>query len=881
MKHCWILCLLLTDFNAARAQEMVRWSFENSDRAITRLQDRVELMGSDANESAFSDNTPGKFIYDPLTRESRANATSRRFAGSERTSQAVSYRFDPSGLALDAKGLTIEAFIQPHVMARGDAWIAGFTRKSAEASELALQWIELRNSHQTWHGAEVTAPQSQTQRWPVGHYSSSTRLDSRVEAWRHVAVVYDNTRKVATAWVDYHLSQSVPVAAAMHWDGGNFLIGGRPDHWGIEGLIDEVRVTTGVLGPADFLRARDDALEGVSFRSDQQIAPVDAGCLDLKEHFGAVGDGKADDTQAFNTAFAQLTSRVPLAYNTLLIPPGEYLVSDMLYCSRFIDVKGAGPGNTVIRLRDRSPAYQDPLQPRPVLRMSSTSGDPGSHRGVNGSSISIYLDGVTIDTGVDNPGAKGLEYHSNNLGRLENVVIRSGDGRGVVGLDLTHHDVGPALVKQVTVDGFDLGVAIRYQEYSMTFEHLRLRNQRVAGIRNQGNILAVRGLVSENTVPAFISEGPNSMVTLIDSRLSGGAPEASAIISEGGLYLLRLQTTGYGKAVTKRQLIDQNPQQWQEAVIVGPDIGEFAGDQITRGFGTAEGALKMAIEETPEPPARPVSEWVNLANFEHHKVGEDWGPAVQAAIDSGARVIYAPANLPVQFHTPIELRGVVERLVGFGKSWNWSDTVWKASADRQQTDASRWPPPLVTFTDDDPGRTVWIDRLSIQSLAHGSKGTLVLRSSSPDHYRTSAGGGRLFAEDVGGADWHFEHPQAVWVRQWNPESHSAGPCIHSRGASIWALGFKTEYESQKLLAEQDARTEILGAFIYPIGEIPQDRPLFENRDSRMSLVYGTSVYQSNHQVQIRDVRGSHAVEIGPEKLRWAGSRGRMDLFVTE
>ncbi len=93
--------------------------------------------------------------------------------------------------------------------------------------------------------------------------------------------------------------------------------------------------------------------------------------------------------------------------------------------------------------------------------MSSTRGDPDSHKTVNGSSISVYLDGVTIDTGRNNPGAKALEYHANNLGRLENVVLRSGDGAGVLGLDLTHHDVGPSLVKHVTIEGFDTGAAIR------------------------------------------------------------------------------------------------------------------------------------------------------------------------------------------------------------------------------------------------------------------------------------------------------------------------------------------------------------------------------------------------------------------------------------
>ena len=119
------------------------------------------------------------------------------------------------------------------------------------------------------------------------------------------------------------------------------------------------------------------------------------------------------------------------------------------------------------------------------------------------------------------------------------------------------------------------------------------------------------------------------------------------------------------------------------------------------------------------------------------------------------------------------------------------------------------------------------------------------------------------------------------MRQWNPESHAAGPCIHSRGATIWTLGFKTEYESQKLLAEAGAATEILGAFIYPLGQIPADRPIFENRDSRIALVYGTSVYHANHKLHILDVRGSESKTVGNDTLQWAGSRARMDLYTSD
>lgn len=70
--------------------------------------------------------------------------------------------------------------------------------------------------------------------------------------------------------------------------------------------MDEVRVVRGALGPAEFLRARSDSISGVSFVSGQQLAPRDAGCLDVKEHFGAAGDGRTDDTAALNAAFEHL-----------------------------------------------------------------------------------------------------------------------------------------------------------------------------------------------------------------------------------------------------------------------------------------------------------------------------------------------------------------------------------------------------------------------------------------------------------------------------------------------------------------------------------------------------------------------------------------------
>ncbi len=850
------VCFLFVVFAAVADAGNLHLRMEQSERSV---------------KGEFSDEVPGRFVYNPGTRRSLVNTHSLKLiAGS--VSKLEKPEWSPTG------SFTLEAFVKPTVAT--EAAFVKKSRSSLPVGEVGLMLDYFQAHNQFYFRSFISAPGSlHTAKLNVGYYGSSAQYQGeKDQVWRHMAIVYDADLKTKTTYLDYYLSRSEPQLEPLTFDDGPLLLGGGD----LEGFVDEVRYTDRALRPTLFLRVVPTAIDGVSFESAQTIAPGDARCMDVKEHFGAVGDGLTDDTAAFQQAFDALCSRVPLAYHTLLVPPGTYLISQTIQGGRFIDVKGAGPTKTILKLKDG--VFDDLESPLPILRMSSTRQPPGLSTHVNGSSISVYLDGITFDTGRNNPAARGLEFHANNVGRLENVIIRSGDGAGVCGLDLTHHDCGPALIKSVEIIGFDYGIQSRYQEYSMTFERIRLKDQKRAGILNQGNILAIRRLSSQNSVPAIVCEGANTMVTLLDSTLLGGSPSIPgipAIQSDGALYCLRVKTNGYQQAVAGRTLVSQTPAEWQDVSVPGPNLEEYSSREAVIGHGKLTGALKLPIEDTPEPPDVPASEWVNVMAFADRRTGDDWSPVIQAAIDSGARVLYCPANSLGPLETTIILRGRVERVIGYGGSWNWSSRAWKDPGQREQTDSNSAPPPLVIFNDPNPQRTVWLDRLSIQSLHHASPGTLVLRSSSPDRYTTGSPGGRLFAEDIGGADWHFDHPQSVWVRQWNPESHAAGPCIHSRGATIWSLGFKTEYESQKLLAEAGATTEILGAFIYPLGSIPADRPIFENRNSRMSLIYGTSVYQSNHKLHISDSRDGETKRFGNDSLRWAGSRAKMELFTTD
>ncbi len=842
------------------------WRLERDVKSDAKNGVTGDAKRLDGAEFFFVEEVPGEFIYDPLLKVSYPNNFSLNFQSEEGHNDALEIPFDALKAGLAGQSVTLEMFLKPD--GEWDTPVAMKARLDEKACEMGLEARRFEQHRQTYLHAFFTAPGASTEHFRGGHYGSSAQVNASLLDWRHMAIVCDATAKTLTCYIDYYQVKTIPLSGEMNWDDGAFYIGGGPKSSAFKGRIDEVRLTRAALAPTQMLRARHAPLAGVSFASTETVLPRGTGYIDLKESFGAVGDGKTDDTGALQEAFRVLSNRVPLAHHTLYIPPGTYLVSDTLQSSRFLTVQGAGADKTVIKLDNKCLNFTNSEEPRPVWRASSTQGPPGSTPAVNGSSIQVSIHDLTIDTGKKNAGAKALEYHSNNLGRLENVHLLSGDGAGVVGLDLTHKTSGPALIKNVRVTGFDLGVTTAYQEYSMTFEGLTLEGQRVAGIKNNGNILAIRKLTSVNKVPAILSEGGNSMVTLLDSTLNGGAKGVAAIQSDGGLYALRVDTTGYPEAIRKRILVDAKTSDWKSEVVKGPKIDEYIGDQMVTGHGAPKGALKLPIEDTPEVPWGDIhKDWANVQSFESAKAGDDWAPAIQAAIDSGARTVYFPQGR-YEVTTPIHLRGTVERLFGMHSK------IARAKSDNGEQ-------PIVIFDEPEAARVVSIERLEIDSVLHASPATLVLKSSTPARYVNTEGCGKLFMEDIGGTDFHFDHPQHVWVRQWNPESHAEGPCISSKGATIWCLGFKTEYESSKLWAEAGAQTEILGAFIYPIGTIPEDRPIFQNTNSKMSVIYGTSVYQSNHQLHILDTQGENVKRIGNESLKWAGSRARMDLYSSD
>ncbi|MGL5096347.1 MAG: glycosyl hydrolase family 28-related protein, partial [Planctomycetia bacterium] len=497
-------------------------------------------------EAVYSNDVPAPFVYDPLACRTRPNRSSVHLKWNSNETTYFSAPFDPSG---GLKSFTLECFVKLDPDQPENVNAAAKTRRSDEAYEFVVGARRLYNFNQTYYGGFFKPPKQPAVSWTTGSYVTIGHFTAESRGWRHQALVYDAEKKTVSLHLDHWLSASRPAPVDLKWDDGPWCFGGGDWRAPLLGMIDELRISRRALTPAEFLRPVQTELKDVSFASRETVLPRASGYINLKEGFGAFGDGVHDDTSAFKKAFAELPNKVPLDFFTLYIPPGVYLLSDCVQCSRFFAVQGAGKGETILRLAPKSPNFQDAKNPIPVVRASSSLGPLRRDGGVTGSSIGLYIADLTIDVGADNPGAKGIEYHSNNHGSLTEVAIRAGEHSGAVGLDLTHKTNGPALIKNVSIDGFDVGVACMFAEYSLTFEHLTLRNQRTVGVRNDGNILAIRDLRSSNRGPAIVSPGAGGMVTLIDADLSGGAGENAAIVAEGALYARNVTVAGYGDSI--------------------------------------------------------------------------------------------------------------------------------------------------------------------------------------------------------------------------------------------------------------------------------------------------------------------------------------------
>jgi hypothetical protein len=613
------------------------------------------------------------------------------------------------------------------------------------------------------------------------------------------------------------------------------------------------------------------------------VFPADAGLVNVHD-YGAKGDGSTDDTAAIRRAIRENVGKA----RTLYFPAGTYLVSGALEWrdgngawQPWLSLQGQGRDLTTIKLANGSAEFGNSSNPQGVIvtgsgdfrNRPSSGGRDHQGKGEGAEAFKGHIFDLTVDTGRNNPGAMGIDFLANNSGSVVNVTIRSGDGRGSAGLSMTRRWPGPALVENVRVEGFDYGVKTSHTEYGLTFEHLVLVGQWVAAIHNDENVLSIRKLTSDNKVPVIQNVSSLGLVVLLDGDLRGGSANLSAVENHGQLYLRNVVATGYKSVVSGRD---------------GKTMSEFATSNVSP---EPYSSLGLPVEETPDPGWADLSDWANVTDSKYAGGADpfdfaDDTAAIQTALDSGRSTIYFPSAglqglgryyVGDTLHVPAS----VERIIGF-------DSFIAPIANNRFQDSSR-PRALVRIEGGSSNQVVVMERFRFGRHSDETPGVVWIEQASPrtlvvkhtilgggDHlgYRGLPNSGALFIEDLCCSNLQLNNSGGVWARQLNIERN--GTMIRNQGSRLWILGIKTERPSTVIETTNGGQTELLGGLLYPVQQVPADRPAFISDNADHSLIYAVSAYNQanrNYGVQIEEIddQGTNRIMTDDVPMRKLGS----------
>lgn len=557
------------------------------------------------------------------------------------------------------------------------------------------------------------------------------------------------------------------------------------------------------LGRVRFLKVESTTPSPIDF---EHFFPADSGIVDVTQPpYSAAGDGVTDDTLALQKAFDDFqASRRPIYF-----PPGTYLVSHSLrFKPGFFfgdnNVWGAGAEQTTIKLADR--VFTDPENPQPVISFGFHGSEDG---GLSADWFNNNIRGFTIDIG-QNPGAIGLQFYSNNAGAARDLVIRAPQAAGVIGLDLGYKDQnGPLLVKDVVIEGFDVGVSAGNSVNSQTLSHLTLRDQRSAALRNSGQCLTVERFHAIGPSPLIQSEW--GYLTLVDVELKAtGSIDGPAVRSSEYLCVVDLSTRGFTHAIESTYP--------ETRLVADPQVKEFF-SHTTVGDSSAQTDLPTR-RDTLEMADIDWSKAVNVRNFREITDLDD-SAAFQRAIDSGAETIYLPTHGGYGIAETVVIRGKVRHIIGFQAQL----TTLLADNVNFLIDESFTGPLLIQ------------DLIELGKVENRSPAPIALRNIQGID-AVLAGTGEVEFENVVGT-LRVSSQQHVIARQFNSEP--LGTKVINNGGEVIIVGLKTERGGTLVETLSGGRSTIFGGLCYTTNEGGL-APMFVNQDSSVWAAIGEVCY---------------------------------------
>lgn len=549
--------------------------------------------------------------------------------------------------------------------------------------------------------------------------------------------------------------------------------------------------------------------------------------------YGAIGDGIKDDTTAIQTALSDGTS------NVVYFPEGEYLITEPLkYPYKRIMIVGDGSEKSVIRLKDDAQAFR--YSTEYVL-----SPEVESANIYDAFKTAFYHIGINVG---NNDNAYGIKFLSNNQGGMRDVKIESmSENSSGIGIGMDLNWPGPSLLQDIDISGFDIGIKVACNQYSITLDSIKISNCNY-GITNTSNALAINNYTSYNVSQPLYQYDTNGMTVIANSEFEGNFSGNSAIqIDKGYITAKDVSQSGYSRII-------------YDALGKGAD-GEYAElyfrDSAPYMLFECDGKVpKLSFPEYSinYPPAQ---EWANaiVDGGVNTLDKNDDTKKLQVLFDSGSEVIYLPKNEQNDSHgyyisDTITIPETVRVIYGANCKIhlaNMSDgakPVFKIEGDGE---------PLVI-----EGFWVHSDAGDANMFYIDSARDVILRNISEHNIRTTDseiaditayGSGNLFLEDlaVGRVEGFGKN---IYAKQLNIEVNSAKyPMILNDGGSFTALGIKTERRGTVIRTVNGGETFWFGGFVYPTSAVDEDTPIVENIESDVIAAFCSNSYESDFNTQ--------------------------------
>ncbi|HEY0307817.1 MAG TPA: glycoside hydrolase family 55 protein [Acidobacteriaceae bacterium] len=582
------------------------------------------------------------------------------------------------------------------------------------------------------------------------------------------------------------------------------------------------------------------------------VYPSDAGALNVKSAaYGAVGDGVTDDTAAIKHAIADSGPDLNVNFwqdKVVYFPNGTYLVSSQLlkqyaanaYACGLI-LMGESQSGVIIKLKDNATGYGNAAGPLPVIL--TTSKTLGLVHNTTGNGTDAYrnsIENLTINVGAGNPGAIAISYLANNVGSIRNVTLIAPSGSGAAGIQMTRGFIGSALLENVSINGFAIGMDIANTEYGVTMEHISLVNQTQVAVQNSDNELSVNYLKTSGTVPALHNNTANGLVVLSNSALQNGAPTGTEISNIGTIVFHKSTSAGSssftgGSSTLEGTLTNgvYTPADPAKSFDISTLLG-LANDTLidtpVPNYDTSGWISAQTYTQINNPPLTIADFTAPDGTVPAADIG-DAAPAIQTALDAATATngtVYLPHGI-YYIKTHLTVPANVRRIVGMdstlrilwesGPPYSWDPTNLFQGMFRV-TAASTSPLVIERLTFDKASTSVPVVPYGVSSEAARD---VVLRDVFTNGaylaYRETTGG-RFFIEDVCcgpvrlNGTGHKE-TDLVAARQFDSETKGYGGIrVINNGAPFWVLGLKTEAPVNVIDGTNSSVTQILGGVIY-------------------------------------------------------------------